>query len=61
MVCKDCQGAGYANKSYYKCKYYKKASADDGNSLLYIINQRLQEYALYFSFDLGWKRSTFQV
>ncbi|ORE22721.1 hypothetical protein BCV71DRAFT_169732, partial [Rhizopus microsporus] len=29
MVCKDCQETGHANKSYYKCKYYKEASADD--------------------------------
>ncbi|KAL4207335.1 hypothetical protein AB4K20DRAFT_1920603 [Rhizopus microsporus] len=54
MVCEDCQEKGHANKSYYKCKYYKKkASADDGNSLLYVINQRLQDYAACFSFDLG--------
>ncbi|KAL4209145.1 hypothetical protein AB4K20DRAFT_1908782, partial [Rhizopus microsporus] len=53
MVCKDCQETGHANKSYYKCKYYKEASAGDGDSLLYAINQRLQEYAVYFSFNLG--------
>ncbi|ORE05083.1 hypothetical protein BCV72DRAFT_250846 [Rhizopus microsporus var. microsporus] len=30
MVCKACQKKGYANKSYYKCKYYKEPFADDG-------------------------------
>ncbi|ORE08371.1 hypothetical protein BCV72DRAFT_323955, partial [Rhizopus microsporus var. microsporus] len=29
MICKDCQENGHANKSYYKCKFYKEASADD--------------------------------
>ncbi|PHZ17690.1 uncharacterized protein RHIMIDRAFT_310330, partial [Rhizopus microsporus ATCC 52813] len=29
MICKDCQEIGHANKSYYKCKFYKEASVDD--------------------------------
>ncbi|PHZ14430.1 uncharacterized protein RHIMIDRAFT_101572 [Rhizopus microsporus ATCC 52813] len=29
MICKDCQEIGYANKSDYKCKFYKEASVDD--------------------------------
>lgn len=30
QVCKDCKEAGHFSKAYYKCRLYKKDSADDG-------------------------------
>jgi hypothetical protein len=30
MICKDCQEIGHVNKSYYKCKFYREVSANDG-------------------------------
>jgi hypothetical protein len=62
MTCEDCQETGHANNKYYKCKFYKEISADDGNVLLYVAKQPSQtKYPLKLVHPRGKKEIKAQV